>query len=162
MIIQDELESADLDDRFGRLYLAISDISKHLHKLTTDVMLSYELNGAHVMYLIALYRFPNGISASQIGRICRRDKSDVSRMMAIMVEKGFVQKEKQNQKQHCTIFKLTNKGFIAAKYAHQKANCIARLAEANLSYEKRATLYEALDLLISNLHEYKASDISKQ
>ena len=45
-------------DRFERFSLAISEINRYWHRLTTQEMEPYGLKGAHCMYLLALARHP--------------------------------------------------------------------------------------------------------
>ena len=77
-------------DRFERFSFAISEISRCWHKLAAEEMEKYGLRGPHCLYLLAMYHHPGGVTAPQLGELCGRDKADVSRMMAMMREKGLV------------------------------------------------------------------------
>ena len=71
-------------DRFERFSLAISEINRYWHRLTTQEMEPYGLKGAHCMYLLALARHPEGITAPRLCEACDKDKADVSRTMALL------------------------------------------------------------------------------
>ena len=71
-------------ERFERFSFAISEISRYWHKLTAEEMEKYGLKGTHSVYLLTMYRYPDGITATQLCELCSKDKSDVSRMMSIM------------------------------------------------------------------------------
>ena len=77
-------------DRFERFSFAISEISRCWHKLAAEEMEKYGLRGPHCLYLLAMYHHPGGVTAPQLGELCGRDKADVSRMMAMMREKGSI------------------------------------------------------------------------
>ena len=77
-------------DRFQRFLYFISEISRHWHKIAADEMEKHGLKGPHATYLICIYRHPEGITAPQITERCGKDKSDVSRTMALMEKKGIV------------------------------------------------------------------------
>ena len=64
-------------DRFERFSLAISEINRYWHRLTTQEMEPYGLKGAHCMYLLALARHPEGITAPRLCEACDKDKADV-------------------------------------------------------------------------------------
>ena len=108
-------------ERFERFSLAISEIWRYWHKLTGEEMEKYGLKGTHSVYLITMYRYPEGITAPQICELCGKDKADVSRMMSIMEQKGLVLKEGINQNLYRGVFKLTEAGRKAAEYVKSRA-----------------------------------------
>ena len=75
-------------DRFERFSIAIFEISRCWHKLTAEEMARYDLNGSHAVYLNTLWKHPEGITASQLGQLCGKNKADVSRMVSILEQKG--------------------------------------------------------------------------
>ena len=119
-------------DRFERFSVMISEISRHWHKVTTAEMEKYGLKGAHSVYLAAMARFPEGISASQLCEMCGKDKSDVSRMMGIMENKGLVVKEGVHQNMYKGVFRLTDEGREAAEYVNRRASLAVALAGREL------------------------------
>lgn len=138
-------------ERFERFSFVISEISRYWHKITTTEMERYGLKGPHSVYLLALYRNPEGLTAPQICELCGKDKSDVSRMMAILEDKGLVKKEGVNQKLYRGIFKLTEDGYAAAEFVQERASLAVELAGSELSDQTRSTLYEALEIIAANL-----------
>lgn len=140
-----------MENCFERFSLIISDISKQQHKLMASLMRKYGLNGSHAIYILSMHRHPDGISASRISECCSRDKSDVSRSMSVIVEKGFAEKVMSHQNRHRVVFKLTDKGKETAEDIQKRVNCMMELAEADLTEEKHAVLYEALDSVWHNL-----------
>ena len=91
-------------DRFERFSVAISELSRYWHKITTAEMEKYGLKGAHSIYLTTMARFPEGITAARLCELCRKDKSDVSRMMGIMEKNGLVVKEGGYQNRYNGVF----------------------------------------------------------
>ena len=140
-----------MTDRFERFSLAISEISRCWHKLTTDEMEKHNLKGSHSVYLIAMSRFPEGITASQLCELCGKDKADVSRMMSIMEKKGLVTKEGVHQNLYRGVFKLTKTGKEAAEYVKKRVGLAVELAGKDLSDENREIFYNALGLIMNNL-----------
>lgn len=138
-------------NRFEKFSFGVSEISKHWHKLAADEMEKLGLKGNHSVYLMAMSRFDDGVTAPTLCELCGKDKSDVSRMMAIMEEKGMVVKEGIYQNRYGGVFKLTDKGKIAADTLKKRIALAVELAGNDVSDEKRAIFYEVLDSISGNL-----------
>ena len=102
-------------DRFERFSLDISEISRYWHKIAGDEMERYGLKGPHATYLVTISRYEGGLTASQLCELCGKDKSDVSRMMSIMEQKGLVRKEGSSKSRYRGRFVLTQSGAAAAE-----------------------------------------------
>lgn len=137
--------------RFERFSYAMSEISRHWHKLTTDEMTKYGLKGTHSIYLLMLNRYREGLTAPQLCELCDRDKADVSRMMAIMEQKGLVCKEYSGGSKYRGLFKLTESGIDAAEYVQRRATLAVQLAGKDLTEENRQIFYEAMESILHNL-----------
>ena len=140
-------------DRFERFSFAIFEISRYWHKLAAEEMAKYGLKGPHATYLTTLYRYEEGVTAPQLCELCGKDKSDVSRMISILEEKGLVTKEGVNQSLYRGLLKLTEEGKAAAEHVCKRASLAVELAVKDLSEEAREVFYAALDSIISNLRE---------
>ncbi len=140
-------------DRFERFSFAISEISRCWHRIAGDVMCSHGLKGPYAVYFTALYRYPEGITAAQLGEICSRDKADVSRAMQLMEQKGLIEKQIGNKKAYRALLRLTDAGVALAKTINQKAVLAVETASKGLAPEKRAVFYEALELITNNLQQ---------
>jgi len=142
---------ADQFDRFERFSVVISEISRLWHKITADEMEKYGLKGSHSVYLAAMLRYPEGITATQLCELCAKDKSDVSRMMGIMEDKGLVRKEGVHQNMYKGVFLLTEKGKNAAEFVRQRASLAVMLAGKDLTEEARENMYASLETIEENL-----------
>lgn len=138
-------------ERFERFSLAISEISRHWHKLTAEEMEKYGLKGTHSVYLLTMSRYPEGITAPLLCEHCGRDKADVSRMMAIMEKKGLVTKEGIHQNCYGGVFKLTPEGMNAVEHVKRRASLAVEIAGKDLSEESRTVFYAALESITTNL-----------
>jgi DNA-binding MarR family transcriptional regulator len=149
-------------ERFERFSLVISEISSHWHKITSDEMEKYGLKGAHAMYLTTLQRYEDGLTATQLCELCGKDKSDVSRMMGIMEKKGLVIKEGINQNMYRGVFRLTEAGKEAAAFVRRRASLAVQLAGSEMTEEKRAVMYEALEMIEKKLSEISREGLPKE
>ena len=140
-------------ERFERFSFAISEISRYWHKLAAEEMEKHGLKGPHSVYLMTMLRYPDGITAPKLCELCGKDKSDVSRMMSIMEEKGLVKKEGVHQNLYRGSFKLTEQGRSAAEQVRKRASLAVEIAGKDLTDENRAIFYEAMESITANLRE---------
>lgn len=138
-------------DRFERFSLVIFEITRYWHKITADEMEKYGLKGTHSVYLLAMHQHPEGVTATQLGELCGRDKADVSRMVSIMEEKGLVTREGAANNLYRSLLKLTAEGTAAAEYVCQRVMVAVELASSGLDDMRRKIFYDALDLISGNL-----------
>lgn len=149
-------------DRFERFSFAISEISRCWHRIAGDVMSSHGLKGPYAVYFTAMYRYPEGITAVQLGEICSRDKADVSRAMQLMEQRGLIEKQVTDKRTYRALLKLTPEGIALAQTINQKAILAVETASAGLSPEKRAIFYEALELITANLQQMSKSGLPEE
>ena len=138
-------------DRFEKFIYVISDIDRCWHKIAAEVMEGYGLKGPYAVYFTTMYRHGEGITAAQLGELCGRDKADVSRAISTLERKGLVQKVGGSQNLYRAPILLTDTGKEMAEQINAKARAAVELGGKGLSEEHRATFYQALDLIASNL-----------
>lgn len=138
-------------DRFERFSLAIAEATRYWHKLATEELGKYGLRGAHATYLTAMYRYPDGITVPQLCEICGKDKSDASRMISILEEKGLVSKQVVDGSLYRGILVLTPEGREAAGHVCERAARVVELAGKDLSDEARDIFYDSLASITENM-----------
>lgn len=136
-------------NRFEKFSIAISQISRYWHKIAGDEMEKYGLKGTHAIYLTAMYNHKDGITSADLGELCGKDKSDVSRLVSIMEDKGLVTRRGENK--YRALLTLTEKGKKLARHITKLAGFVADSAGKELSDENRAFFYETLDNITANL-----------
>lgn len=146
-------------DRFERFSFAISAIYRCWHRIASDEMSKYDLKGPYAVYFIALYRYPEGLTAMQLGEICSRDKADVSRATALLEKKGLIQRDMDGNKVYRALLRLTKEGRDLAEHINGKAQAAVEYGSKGLSDEKRAVFYEALELIAANLQNLSKEGI---
>lgn len=149
-------------ERFERFSRMISEISRHWHKLTAAEMEKYGLKGPHSVYLMTLYRRPEGLTASQLCEECGKDKADVSRMMSIMEQKGLIVRENPTTNQYRGVFRLTDAGQEAAAFVQRRASLAVELAGRDLTDGQRAAMYAALSSIAENLRQMSKDGLPQE
>lgn len=138
-------------ERFEQFSYSIFEISRFWHQLTAREMEKHGLKGAHTLYMLNLYNYPEGISAKDLGKMCGRDKADVSRMLGSLEERGLVVKEGSHQRMYGGVFKLTPAGRLVTEDMRSRVELVVDIVGKDMSEETRTTFYEALDLLTKNV-----------
>ena len=146
-------------DRFERFSFAISEISRCWRKLASEEMLKYGLKSPHATYLTTIYKYPQGITVPQLCEVCGKDKSDASRMLAILEKKGLVEKQSVDGSMYRGLLVLTDEGKTAAEHVCKRASLAVDMAGKDLTDETRAIYYKALESIVSNLRELSRKGI---
>ena len=115
-------------DRFAKFSYSISEIHRCWHKLAAEELAPYGLNSPHAIYLKTLFDAePEGITAAQLGEICGKDKADVSRMVAILEQKGLVRKVAVGKNMYRAKLVLTDAGREIAEKIFNRHTLISRM-----------------------------------
>ena len=149
-------------DRFERFSFAISEISRCWRKLASDEMAKHGLKSPHATYLTILYKYPDGITVPDLCEISGKDKSDASRMIAILEKKGLARKEVVGESLYRGLWVLTDEGKVAAAQVSLRASRAVELAGKDLDDETRDIFYKALESITSNLTTLSKEGLPKQ
>ncbi len=137
-------------DRFEKFSYFISELSRHWHKISSDVMNEYGLKGPYSVYFTTLYQYPEGMTATKLSELCSRDKADVSRAAAIMEQKNLLIKEGASYR---ASLKLTKEGRAVAEQIKRRAEAAVEYGGNGLTDEQRENFYYALEVICNNLHK---------
>lgn len=146
-------------DRFERFSFAISEISRCWRKLASEELAKYGLKSPHATYLTTMYKYPEGITVPQLCEVCGKDKSDASRMLAILEEKGLVEKRVVDGSLYRGLLVLTDEGKVAAEHVCKRASRAVEMAGKDLTDETREIFYKSLESITSNLHKLSKEGI---
>lgn len=137
--------------RFEHFSTSISCIYRYIQKIERVEMEKYGLKGPYAQCLLAMSRFPEGITSARLCEACDKDKAAVSRMVAELEEKGMLIRNDTNGVRYRARLQLTELGMAAADHVEQRARRAVEEASAGMTDEQRITMYAALDLIAGNL-----------
>ena len=137
-------------DRFAQFVAGISCISRCIQKIERDVMVHYGLKGPHAQYLIAMSRYPDGVTATQLSSLCEKDKAAVSRAVSELKKNGLIHRAGEGNS-YRAMLTLTVQGKKAADQLIRQAEIAVEQAGLGLTDDARATFYSAFNLIVSNL-----------
>ena len=89
----------------------------------------------------------------QLCELCGKDKSDASRMLAILEQKGLVKKQVVDGSHYRGKLQLTVEGKLAAEHVCRRASRAVEAAGRDLTKEEREFFYRSLDSITANLRE---------
>ena len=81
--------------RYELFSSAISSIYHDIQRIERTEMARFGLKGPHAQCLVALNRYPEGITAARLCEVCEKDKAAVSRIIAELEEEGMVTRDSQ-------------------------------------------------------------------
>ena len=138
-------------ERFEQFVSYISAIYRDIQKIEREEMEKLGLKGAYAQYLVAMHRYPEGITAADLCEVCDKDKAAVSRAVTEMEKHGLLSKLCGYENQYRALLRLTEKGRHAAEYVCRKAVCAVQIAATEVDDEARAVMYRSLRSVASRV-----------
>lgn len=149
-------------NRFEQFSYMISGINRHIQKIERDEMIKYGYKGAFAQYLVALRRYPEGITSAKLCEICDKDKAAISRVLTEMQEKGLILRETQSDHRYNALIKLTAEGLKAAAYVDERAQAAIEAVGNEMTDENRAAFYATLDFIAAKLQTISKEGLPPQ
>ena len=131
-------------NRFEQFVSYISAIHRDIKRIEREEMEKLGLKGAYAQYLVAMQRYPEGITAADLCEVCDKDKAAVSRAVTEMEKHGLLSKLGNRENQYRAMLHLTEKGKHAAEFVCRKAISAVQIAAEEIDDETRKSLYRAL------------------
>lgn len=161
-MIHQHLEVTDLLSRYELFSTSISILYHDIQKIERIEMAKFGLKGPHAQCLLAMSRYPEGITAAQLCELTEKDKAAISRTVAEMEEAGLLYRVERNGLRYRAQLVLTEKGAAAARQVEERATQVVAQASPGMSDEQRAFLYKALEQIAQNLHTLCKEGISEK
>ncbi len=137
--------------RFEIFTLALSEMLTSWNKIATDELKPFSLKGGYVVYLVALYKYSDGLTSANLCELCNKDKADVSRAVCEMEKKGIVERKNVTVNGYRAKITLTEKGKEITHALRERVKLAVEKGGEGLSDEQREKFYEALGVISENL-----------
>ena len=137
--------------RFEIFTLALSEITSNWNKIATEELKPYGLKGGYIVYLIALFKKTDGLTAANLCEICNKDKAEVSRAIKALEEKNFITRTNTTVSGYRANITLTEKGRKITHTLRERIKLIVEKGGSGLTEEQRETFYNALSTISENL-----------
>ena len=137
--------------RFEQFSASVACIYRNIQKIERIEMAKYGLKGPHAQTLLAMSRFPEGVTSGELVKLCDKDKAAISRTVAELEREGMINRVGRNGNLYRAALILTDRGREAAHIVGERAKQAVEAASAGLSDEHRKVLYTALELIAGHL-----------
>lgn len=141
-----------MESRYELFSLAISSLYHDIQKIERVEMAKFSLKGPHAQCLLAMRRYPEGVTSARLCEICEKDKAAISRTIAELEQAGMILRKERNGNRYRANLILSQQGMEAASVVCEKARLAVEQAGTGLEDDKRAIFYQALALIAGNLH----------
>lgn len=143
-----------MKERFEDFVGLISNIHKNIQKVKQNKMKEFGLSGNHVMCMVYLAQYPEGITPTKLCQLISVDKAATSRALSELLEKGYVcYPDSDGQKKYRTPVLLTESGMEITKQMDCIICDVVNEIGGDLSVEERSCMYHALDTIEQNLEQ---------
>ena len=148
-------------ERFAKFSFVISEIHRHILKISSDEMRKHGLSGTQARYLIIMHRHKAGITATRLGVLCDRNKADVSRAISLLEKKEMIERESPTSNYRVKL-RLTEKGKETARIIRERAELAVRLVGGSISDEHREIIYDSLALIAEKLETISKNGLPEE
>ena len=147
--IQSEKE---YDERFESFVNTVTRAYKTLQKIKNQATESMGLRGNHVMCMHYLGTSPEGLTATELCKLCNEDKAAVSRTVLDLTQKGLViPVDLESKRKYRTVIKLSPLG---EEYNNRIGKIIVdsvKKTSADFTEEERMCFYKVFESIIGSL-----------
>ena len=151
-----------MESRYELLSGSISSMYHDIQKIERVEMARYGLKGPHAQCLLAMKRYPDGITSARLCEVCDKDKAAVSRTLGELEAAGMVIRENRNGSKYRANLMLTAQGQAAAEAVVEKARLAVEKAGVGFSEVERETFYRVLAIIAGNLHKLCREGLSDE
>lgn len=137
--------------RFEIFTLGLSELTSSWNRIATEELKPFGLKGTYVVYLIALYKHTEGLTAANLSELCNRDKAEVSRAIKALELKNFVVRNNETANGYRAKITLTQEGYQATKAIRERVKLAVEKGGEGLSDEQRENFYDAFEIIVTNL-----------
>ena len=138
-------------NRFKEFNKGISTAYKHLIKIKSYGIKEFGIKGSHVMCLFNISEAENGLTATELCKLCSEDKAAISKALAALEEKKYIQFENGENKKYRSKYFLTEDGKYVISKVYDKIFNAVSLGGDGVSEEERDIFYKTLGVINSNL-----------
>jgi len=137
-------------ERFEAFVTGISVCYKYIQRIKSAEMTELGLRGTHVMCLFFLSRHPEPLTAAQLSRLCAEDRAAVSRTVAELHRRGYIDIEAPRYRAQ---LRLTPEGQELALRLDGLIRRWVGFGGEGLTEEERSVFYRVLSRIADNLHK---------
>lgn len=140
-----------MTDSFENFAVLCIKLTRYWNEIASDELAKYGIKSSHGVYLMILHETEEGVTSSQLSKIAKRDKADVSRAVSSFVENGLV-KVKGANNYRATLL-LTAKGKKLIERISKKSGTFLEDLSAGVTVKQKEALEIAIKKMSNNIKE---------
>ena len=137
--------------RFKEFTKGISTAYKHLIKIKSYGIKEFGIKGSHVMCLFYIAEAENGLTATELCKLCSEDKAAISKALSALEEKSYVSFANGENKKYRSKYFLTDEGRYVITKVYDKITNAVYCGGDGVSEEERDIFYKTLGMINGNL-----------
>ena len=141
-----------MTERFELFTTLITQIYKNLQRIKNIEMNEFNMKGTHVMCIFFLSNHKEGLTVTELSRLCSEDKAAISRTIAELTESGYI--TSTSEKKYRAPLILSPKGEQIAGKINELINSAVAAGGNGLTEDERKIFYHSLKLISDNLSNY--------
>lgn len=149
-------------DRFAQFCTSIASIQRSILRIERVEMAKYGLKGPHANCLVAMARYPEGITAARLCEICDKDKAAISRTLSELEQAGMILRNISDGKRYRALLQLSEKGKEIANNVNEKILLAVAKASEGYDKEKQQIFTRVLNLVAGNLQDICRDGLEEQ
>lgn len=139
-------------ERFEAFTTSVTKAYKSIQKIKLAEAERIGLKATHVMYMYYLGKNPEGLTATELCKLCIEDKAAVSRTIVDLTKKGFVMPAKtDSNRKYRTRTILTEEGKAINNNINEAIAIAVSKASKDLSESERENFYRVFFSITDNL-----------
>ena len=131
---------------------SVSCLYHDIQRIERVEMANFGLKGPHAQVLLAMNRYPEGITSAKLCEVCEKDKAAISRSVSELEQAGLLQRTERNGIRYRALLVLTEQGIAAAEAVSRRARQAVEQAGEGLTDAQREVFYGVLAQIAGNLH----------
>lgn len=131
-------------ERFETFSAQISSIYRNIQKIKNKYSKEIDIKPVHIFWIYLLSNYPDGLSASDLARKSKSNRSLISREINELLEKGYIRPSENKQRKYGEKLILTEEGKQLAKIIRRVSNDVQNEVSQGISLEELKIFYNVL------------------
>ena len=133
----------------------IAHAYKHILKIKSYEMQEFGLKGANAMTLFFIGKYAEGLTAGELGELCREDKAGISKSLAALKKQGYIEADDiGGTRKYRTKYKISEKGRAVYEKISSIIVHVVEECSKGVTVEERTSFYNTLDTIVSNIEKF--------
>ena len=140
-------------ERFAAFNINLSNIERSLHKVKSKKMAQYGLRATHLLCMVQIQKHEDGLTPTEISRVCAIDKAFVSRITFDLMERDFIKiNEKFNDgRKYRQKYILTEKGYGVMSEISEIIDRVISNISDTVTEDELECFYKVLSVINDNI-----------